>query len=145
VVRIRLEFKREDLWIGAYWKTRAWIRGHDLVGNVVDLWICLIPCLPVHVSWVKGRWWLNPEPAPHGERGRGLYRKYSVHRLDGRDRWGQKHHGCEYFVLDLTHDPYAIAAVRAYADSCKADYPALAADLSVWSAQKRLGIDPSRN
>jgi len=57
---------------------------------------------------------------------RGLYRKYHVERL--HDKTG-KHRNCEYFVLDLDHDKHALAALRAYADSCEAEYPLLAADL----------------
>ncbi len=59
----------------------------------------------------------------------GLYAKFRVDRTDGQSEPGQKHHECEYFVLDLTHDPHAPAAIRAYAESCRADYPLLAADL----------------
>ena len=42
--RIRLEFKLQDVWIGAYWKR---------LGNCVDVWVCLVPCLPLHFTW----WW----------------------------------------------------------------------------------------
>lgn len=38
----QLEWKPEDLWVGAFWKR---------TGNTVDLWVCLLPCLPIHVSW----------------------------------------------------------------------------------------------
>lgn len=64
-----------------------------------------------------------------GYKTRGLYDKFTVTRNDGSSEPGGKHHGCNYFVLDLTHDPHAAAALRAYADSCDADYPLLAADL----------------
>lgn len=60
---------------------------------------------------------------------RGLYQKFRVSRTDGRSRKGQKHHGCEYFVLDLQHDPHAIAALSAYSDSCAEMYPELSNDL----------------
>lgn len=60
---------------------------------------------------------------------RGLYDKFTVRRKDGSSEPGGKHHGCEYFVLDLTHDKHASAALLAYADSCAAEYPLLAADL----------------
>ena len=60
---------------------------------------------------------------------RGLYRKFDVRRTDGKDRIGEKHCGCCYFVLDLTHDPHAIPALRAYANSCKQTHPALSDDL----------------
>ena len=60
---------------------------------------------------------------------RGLYNKFSVTRTDGSSEPGGKHDGCHYFVLDLSHDPHAVAALRAYAQSCEKDYPLLAADL----------------
>ena len=59
----------------------------------------------------------------------GLYNKYIVYRGDGADRLGEKHDGCDYFVLDITHDPHALPALIAYADSCEQDYPLLAQDL----------------
>lgn len=59
----------------------------------------------------------------------GLYRKYWVSRTDGRDRPGAKHQDCPYFVLDLVHDPHAVAALRAYAESCRRDEPHLASEL----------------
>lgn len=46
----------------------------------------------------------------------GIYEKYIVKRTDGTDEPGGKHHGCELFVLDLTHDPVARKAARKYAD-----------------------------
>jgi len=64
-----------------------------------------------------------------GDKNRGLYGKFEVRRTDGSSEPGGKHHGCEYFVLDITHDPFAVAALAAYANACEADYPLLAADL----------------
>ena len=64
-----------------------------------------------------------------GDKTRGLYNKYRVERLDGSSDIGGKHYGCEYFVLDLTHDKHAKAALLAYAESCKTEYPLLAKDL----------------
>ena len=61
---------------------------------------------------------------------RGLYQKYDVRRINGTDPLS-KHVDCEYFVLDLNHDPYAAFALRAYADACAERYPQLAADLRV--------------
>ena len=60
----------------------------------------------------------------------GLYHKFDVRRADGTDAPGGKHDGCSYFVLDLTHDPHAIPALRAYAKACRAEYPLLAIDLT---------------
>ncbi len=66
------------------------------------------------------------------ERDRGLYRKYDVKRLGGTPG---KHEDCDYFVLDLRHDLYALPALKAYAESCEAEYPDLARDLrAMWEA-----------
>lgn len=60
----------------------------------------------------------------------GIYDKFTVTRNDGKDAPGEKHENCQYFVLDLTHDPHAPAAIKAYAESCKADgYEVLAEEL----------------
>lgn len=59
----------------------------------------------------------------------GLYEKFTVKRTDGAHRQGRKHWGCRYFVLDVTHDPHAIPALRAYVDSCEEEYPLLAKDI----------------
>lgn len=64
-----------------------------------------------------------------GDPTRGLYRKFWVERTDGQSEAGRKHDGCDYFVLDLTHDPHAQPALAAYIASCEAEYPLLAADL----------------
>lgn len=54
---------------------------------------------------------------------RGLYGKYRVEKINGKPIGA-----C--FVLE-EHDPHAIAALRAYANSCARDYPSLATDLAV--------------
>ena len=58
----------------------------------------------------------------------GIYPKFKVERLTSSSR-GINHDHCQYFVLDITHDPHALAAASAYADSCEAERPNLAADL----------------
>lgn len=63
------------------------------------------------------------------KRSTGLYDKYRVTRNDWKDEKGEKHEGCQYFVLDLTHDRYAIPALLAYEQACRGEYPVLAADL----------------
>lgn len=55
--------------------------------------------------------------------------KYVVARKDGSDGPGGKHDGCDYFVLDLTHDPYAVDAALAYAQACRHTHPQLAVSL----------------
>lgn len=62
-------------------------------------------------------------------RAQGVYRKFDVRRTDGSSEPGEKHHGCEYFVLDVTHDPHARAALAAYASAVEATHPTLAADM----------------
>lgn len=59
------------------------------------------------------------------DRKRGLYKKFEVSRI-GDDG---KHKDCNYFVLDLNHDPHAIRAMHRYIYSCQEEYPLLAKDL----------------
>lgn len=61
----------------------------------------------------------------------GLHQKFIVSRSDGAEFDPESKHygGCRTFTLDLDHDPYAIAAIAAYADACRHDYPELASDL----------------
>jgi hypothetical protein len=82
-----------------------------------------------------------------GDKTKGLIDKFIVKRRDGRDAPGEKHDGCEYFVLDLTHDIFAIPAIEAYIISCKEEYPFLAGDLlaKIGEASKRLGEIPACN
>lgn len=70
-----------------------------------------------------------------GDRTRGLFAKFSVHRVDGSDTPGGKHENCELYVLDATHDPHTTPALLAYADSCEADYPLLARDVRAMVAR----------
>ena len=64
-----------------------------------------------------------------GDKERGLYRKFEVKRTDGKSALGKKHEHCRYFVLDLDHDEFAPAAIKAYAKACQKKFPNLAADL----------------
>lgn len=59
----------------------------------------------------------------------GLFRKFIVTRTDGSSEPGGKHEHCEYFVLDVDHDPHAAAALAAYADAVERTHPELAADM----------------
>jgi hypothetical protein len=51
---------------------------------------------------------------------RGLYNKFAIRRTDGESASGRKHDGCDYFVLDITHDPLALPAIEAYAAAAEA-------------------------
>jgi hypothetical protein len=71
----------------------------------------------------------------------GIYEKFIVRRADRDDRLGYKHEGCKYFVLDLTHDPFAIPALKAYAEACEKDgYATLAHDLRAAAASLETGL-----
>lgn len=63
---------------------------------------------------------------PEKERGLNMA-KFRVERTDPEAQ--ARHVGCEFFVLDLTHDTFAHAAIMAYAEACQLDYPLLALDL----------------
>lgn len=77
--------------------------------------------------------------SPSNKRDLGVFRKFAVTRTDGGSAPGRKHAGCEYFVLDLVHDPHAIPAVRAYTVSAKMDgYHQLA-----WDLRQRIGDIPT--
>ena len=43
-MKIQIEYKLQDCWIGFYWQFQ-WGYYH--------LWICLIPCIPIHLVWEK--------------------------------------------------------------------------------------------
>lgn len=72
---------------------------------------------------------MTDDTRPTSENSRGLYNKFSVIRTDGRSAVGEKHHGCRYFVLDLSHDKFAYKALAAYANVCFDEYPQLSDDL----------------
>lgn len=44
---MRFEFKLEDFWIGAFWR-----REDDRKCPFIDLWICLVPCVPLHITLI---------------------------------------------------------------------------------------------
>ncbi len=40
-MRIQLELKIEDCWVGVFWKPRK---------HWKDMWICIVPCIPIHLT-----------------------------------------------------------------------------------------------
>lgn len=68
-----------------------------------------------------------------------LHDKFRVSRTDGTDAPGGRHDGCEYFVIDVTHDEHARRALAAYADACAVNRPKLAA-----SMRQRWGLTDGR-
>ena len=74
------------------------------------------------------------------DRGRGLYKKFlPPERVDGESAPGGNHDGCDYFILDLTHDDFAIPAMHAYALACAKTYPRLSEDLMQKVKEAHLG------
>jgi hypothetical protein len=49
-MKIRIEFKPQDAFIGAFWKTGS---SKEDFWRTTDLWICIVPMLPIHLTW---RW-----------------------------------------------------------------------------------------
>lgn len=47
-IRARLEWKLEDFWVGAFWRKSP-------QSPLVDIWICLLPCVPLHITLYKVR------------------------------------------------------------------------------------------
>ena len=99
-----------------------------LEGKGMNLFKWLVAC----IKSVFDRF-VEDDPEQLRDEERGLYRKYYVRKID--DPTG-KHKNCFFFVLDLTHDPYAIPAARAYADACRGRFPILAKDLESFSPSK---------
>ena len=54
-MRIRFEFKPQDLSVGVFWKTTSvgCPCGSCRDDVLVDVWVCLLPCVPLHVSWLR--------------------------------------------------------------------------------------------
>lgn len=47
---VGLEFKKEDMWIGVFWKVE---RG-NVFDNYTEWWVCILPCLPIHIIRQEG-------------------------------------------------------------------------------------------
>lgn len=76
--------------------------------------------------------WHNMTKKKREYKNRGFIKKFFVKRADGRQRQGEKHHNCDLFVLDVTHDIHAIPALRAYSKSARKDgYELLSNDLDI--------------
>ena len=51
---IRFELKLADLWIGAFWKTTSITDDDGEKPMWTDIWICFVPCVPLHISIQHG-------------------------------------------------------------------------------------------
>lgn len=56
-----------------------------------------------------------------------IYHKFHVFRVDPEAQ--VRHRDCFHWVLDVDHDPYALAALRAYAVACEEEDPELSREL----------------
>ena len=83
---------------------------------------------------------LPPRDPSKPDTEQGLFQKFVVTRTDGSSGPGGKHEGCEYFVLDIDHDPMAKWALEAYANACETTHPQLAADLRARYRLRRSAI-----
>jgi hypothetical protein len=46
--RWRIEFKLADFWVGLFWRRSLY--------EVEDVWLCVIPCFPVHFEREQPHW-----------------------------------------------------------------------------------------
>jgi hypothetical protein len=47
---INIKFEPKDIWIGIYWTTHNWVYEKEL-----DLYICIIPMLPIKIAIKKSK------------------------------------------------------------------------------------------
>lgn len=50
ITRLRVEWKVQDLWVGVFWKTGYATTDNGQEPFWTDIWVCLLPCLPFHVT-----------------------------------------------------------------------------------------------
>lgn len=105
-----------DAWGNEEFAARAWDESVREPNATKDYWRRIATAALAH-------------QAPATEDEAALYGKYRVEKVS--DPTG-KHAHCRYFVLDPAHDPRAVPAIRAYADTVRADSPDLAAGLDEW-------------
>lgn len=55
-----IKFKREDAWIGVYWESYRCVTSSRAY-EVYKAWICVIPCIPIHIEWTRPRAFTNEE------------------------------------------------------------------------------------
>lgn len=50
ITRLCVETKMCDLWIGCYWKHTMVHTDKGPEKGFTDVWICLVPCIPIHIT-----------------------------------------------------------------------------------------------
>lgn len=49
-----LTFDPRDLWIGIYWDRKRFIyRPTSKTITTTDVYVCVVPCFPIHLSWTR--------------------------------------------------------------------------------------------
>lgn len=48
--KVRLEYKLADFWIGVFPKKTPLFNLETMDSYNLDIWICLIPCFPIHIT-----------------------------------------------------------------------------------------------
>lgn len=47
-------FEKHDVWWGLYWRwRRLYPDCHFLARGRLDVWVCFVPCLPLHLTWYR--------------------------------------------------------------------------------------------
>ena len=68
--KVKFEFCLRDLWVGAFWRRTEehWV-SQAADGKIpvhqdsrLDIWVCLVPCFPLHV---RVRWGFRQELQPY--------------------------------------------------------------------------------
>jgi hypothetical protein len=66
--RVSIEFKRQDCWVGVFWRTEnlSTLGKANAPGILTTWWVCLVPMVPIVIQRVR---WLHDEtePPPKGE------------------------------------------------------------------------------
>lgn len=50
---IRWEWKVADAWVGVFWHRGSWSQAGSTDGRTLDIWVCILPMLPIHLRRVE--------------------------------------------------------------------------------------------
>ena len=53
ITRIRFEWEPADMWIGVFWKHANADTDCGSILQWLDVWICLLPCVPLHITILR--------------------------------------------------------------------------------------------
>jgi len=49
-LKVQIQFEPRDMWIGLFWRVT---RDVPAPASIVHLYVCLIPCFPLHLTWLR--------------------------------------------------------------------------------------------